>query len=194
MNKRHHIHNLRTFHKKSIHTSPKSVAGWIFWLFPSPIIVVLSVGCQFCQFRFKSHNVWDSNFAISFQIGNGAAVWKYTLNPSRGVPNTPIVFTDKVFVRPSSVQNVTTYIGMTGTTSHVLRGHWLPRLALEMCVRFRLMRTQSDMRTYVRTRFMHIGFPNPHKTKLKNPSIGLIRRPISSKNVLIFWPKVHAIS
>lgn len=102
---------------KNIHISPKSVEGWIFWLFPSPIIVVLSVGCQFCQFWFKSHNVWDSNFAISFQIGNGAAVWKYTLNPSCGVPNTPIVFTGKVFVRPSSVQNLMAYIRMTGTAS-----------------------------------------------------------------------------
>ena len=120
---------------KNIHISPKSVEGWIFWLFPSPIIVVLSVGCQFW---FKSHNVWDSNFAISFQIGNWvvwfpnplaagsqmgtlsrnwAAVWKYTLNPSWGVPNTPIVFTGKVFVRPSSVQNLMAYIRMTGTAS-----------------------------------------------------------------------------
>ena len=38
----------------------------------------------------------------------------------QGVPNTPIVFTDKVFVRPSSVQNVTTYIRMTGTAPPVL--------------------------------------------------------------------------
>lgn len=68
MNERHQIHNLRTFHEKNVHTSPKSVEGWIFSLEASPVVLsfcqsvvsfvsidskVIMFGILLLRFRFK---------------------------------------------------------------------------------------------------------------------------------------------